>query len=246
MSALVAATAFVHMPAVAAELTCAYANIRPDYPLPNAPPKVQVTHDPSRAITPNGADCFAEPQSRSTWITVAAVVRTLFDQKALIARFGAISQLGSAWYWSTTDQAWRPLVSSAYAIESSNARADYSGADLNTGTALYYSVTDSRSDLAIRYSMQLTAGSAGHIVLDTTNLEPVKKWGITLYGPHSIRTLYFLNELSPGVWSYYSITRVVPATFLANGHDKSLINRAVALYRHYMRLPATSDPPPAR
>lgn len=237
------------VPAVAAELTCAHANIRPDYPLMNAPPRVQVTHDASTAIALSGADCFAGPQSRSTWVTVAAVVRTSFDQKAMIERLGAISQLRAAWYWSTTDQAWRPLVSGAYAIESVSApqpRADYSAAELAAGTSLYYRVTDTRSDLAINYSMQLTAGAAGRIFLDTSNIDPVRTWGITLYGPRSIRTLYFLNELSPGVWSYYSITRAVPATFLANGHDKSFINRAVALFRHYVGIPAKSDPPPAR
>ena len=241
--------AFVQQPAVSGELACAHANIRPDYPPLNAPPKVQATHDPSRAVALSGADCFAGPQSRSTWITVAAVVRTSFDQKALIERFGAISQLRSAWYWSTTDQAWRPLVSTAYAVDSANApkpRGDYSAADLAAGTSLHYSVTDTRSDLAINYSMQLTVGLDGQILLDTTNIDPVRKWGITLYGPKSVRTLYFLNELSPGVWSYYSITRAVPATFLANGHEKSFINRAVALFRHYVGLSTKSDPPPAR
>lgn len=249
MSALIVAMALVHTPTVAAELPCAHATSRPDYPALDAPPKVEATHDANRAVALSGAACFAEPQTKSMWVTVAAVVRTSFDEKALIERFGAISQLRSAWYWSTTDQAWRALVSSAYATESANAvtpRADYSDVDLTAGTSLYYRVADSRSDLAINYSMQLAVGPAGHIVVDTTNIDPVKKWGLTLYGPKSLRTLYFLNELSPGVWSYYSITRVVPATFLANGHDKSFINRAVALFRHYLGLPATSAPPPAR
>ena len=247
--ALIAATAFLQQLAVAGELTCAHADIRPDYPVVNAPPKVEVIHGATRAIALTGAHCFAEPQNRSTWITVTAVARTAFDRKALLDRFGAISQLRAAWYWSTSDQVWRPLVSAAYAIESAREvrpRADYSAADLAAGTPLYYSVTDTRSDLAINYSMQLTAGPASHIVLDTINIDPVRKWGVTLYGPRSIRTLYFLDELSPGVWSYYSITRAVPATFLANGHDKSFINRAVALYRHYVGLAATRDPPPAR
>ena len=233
-------------PAVSAEFTCAHADIRPDYPTLNAPPKVQATGDANRAKALSGSECFGELQTRSTWITVAAVVRTSFDQKAMLGRLGAISQLRAAWYWSTTDQAWRPLVSAAYAIEAANApkpRPDYSSEDLGSGTSLFYSVADSRSDTTVNYSMQLTSGPAGHIVVDTTNIGPVRRWGITLYRPESVRTLYFLNELSPGVWSYYSITRAVPATFLASGHEKSIINRAVALFRHYMGLPATSEPP---
>jgi len=245
----IAATALVQQAAAAAELSCAHADVRPDYPLVNEPPRVQAIHAADGAMSPSGADCFGTQQSGATWITVAAVVRTSLNQEALIERFGAISQLRTAWYWSTTDQAWRPLVLAAYAIDSAKAvkpRADYSDADLTRGTSLYYSVTDTRSGSPVNYSMQMSSGPAGHLFLETSNIEPVTKWGMTLYGPESVRTLYFLNEVSPGVWSYYSITRAVPASFLANGHEKSYINRAVALYRYYMGLPATSDPPPAR
>ena len=55
----------------------------------------------------------------------------------------------------------------------------------------------------------------------------------------------FLERRSPDVWAYYSITRILPAGFLARGHEKSYINRAVALFRHYMRLPTDAEPPAA-
>ena len=83
------------------------------------------------------------------------------------------------------------------------------------------------------------------VVVETSNVDAIKQWGITLYAADGLNTLYFLDERSPGVWAYYSITRVLPASFLAEGHEKSYINRAVALYRHYMRLPTNTEPPSA-
>jgi len=83
------------------------------------------------------------------------------------------------------------------------------------------------------------------VVVETSNVDAIKWWGITLYAADGLDTWYFLGERSPGVWDYYSITRVLPASFLAKGHEKSYINRAVALYRHYMRLPTDTEPPSA-
>jgi hypothetical protein len=255
VTALVAAVAIVQKPAISEEkpaiseeVKCAEAAVHLRYPPPNALPKVQLTIA-DRAPDLSGTDCFAEQQSGSMWITVAAALDTSLDQKTLIERFGAISRLRAALYWSTTDQAWRPMVSGAYAVELANAakpRPDYSVADLSSGAVLYYRVTDTRSDVPVNYSLQLRSGPSHHILIETANVDPVSKWGITLYGRGDVRTLYFLDEISPGTWSYYSITHAVPATFLAKGHQKSYINRAVALFRYYMALPATSDSPPAR
>src|SRR5689334_5734386 len=131
LTAVAAALAMVQSPFVAAGVSCAQADLRAEYPRPDAPPKVQaIVADGAVALS--GADCFGEAQSGSMWVTVAASLETSVDQKTLIERFGAISQLLTAKYWSTTDQAWRPLVSAAYAAEQANAakaRADYSVAD---------------------------------------------------------------------------------------------------------------------
>jgi hypothetical protein len=164
-------------------------------------------------------------------------------------RFGAISELLTVQYWSTTDQKWRPLVSSAAAIAGTNSthpRADYSPAELATGDDRYYLITDTRSGRATTYRLRLRETQLGRLVVETSNMDAIKKWGITLYAADGLDTLYFLEERSPGLWTYYSITRVLPANFLADGHDKSYINRAVALYRHYMRLPTNAEPPSAR
>jgi hypothetical protein len=136
-------------------------------------------------------------------------------------------------------------MSSASAIVGAQPRADFSADELTTGDARYYLVTDTRSGRPVTYRLRLRGAQKGQVVVETSNVDPIKWWGITLYAAGGLDTWYFLGERSPGVWDYYSITRVVPASFLAEGHEKSYINRAVALYRHYMRVPTDAEPPSA-
>jgi hypothetical protein len=223
---------------------CSVGDIHPAYPPVNATPAVEATD----VSPPGGGNCFPDSAARATWVTVAATIQTPLSPEAIIERFGAISELQQVQYWSTTDQAWRPMVSAAFAVSSANneqRRADYSSAEL-VGPARYYRITDTRTYEAVNYSLAMHPSPHGQIFVETTNVDSVRKWGITLYHPDGLHTFYFLSERSPGVWSYYSITRAVPATFLARGHEKSYVNRAMALYRHYLRLPATAAPPAAR
>jgi hypothetical protein len=167
----------------------------------------------------------------------------------LIQRFGAISQLVGVPYWSTTQRTWRPMISAAFAVDLADSvkrRADYSVSELSTGTSHYYRVTDTRTYNDINYRLQFRPSSPDEIVVETTNVDRIEKWGLTLYNVDGLHTLYFLNERSPGVWAYYSITRAAAETFLAKGHDRSYVNRAVALFQYYMGLPLTGDPPSER
>jgi hypothetical protein len=186
--------------------------------------------------------------SAAIWITVASLIRSADSLDTLLGRFGAITQLLTVQYWSTTEQKWRPLVSSAFATaapDSTQPRRDYSPGDLATGEARYYQVTDTRSGHRVTYRLRVLPSQPGRAVIETDNVEAVKKWGLTIYPPGGLHTFYFLDERSPGIWSYYSITRVLPKTFLAEGHEKSYINRAIALYRHYVHLPTNAEPPAA-
>jgi hypothetical protein len=218
------------------------------YPSLNLPPIVEVRRTEGDAGAPIGAACFSPTRSAATWVTVASVVRSDDSQNALVRRFGAISELLTAQYWSTTDQKWRPLVSSAAAIPGANStqpRGDFATTELATGSDHYYLVSDSRSGRPTAYQLRLRQSQPNRIVVETSNVDTVRQWGITLYAVNGLETLYFLEQRSPGVWAYYSITRILPASFLAQGHEKSYINRAVALFRHYMRLPTDAEPPAA-
>jgi len=228
---------------------CPGAAIQPQYAAPGAPPIVQAIRGPSTTL-PAGAECFGTYDPAALWITVAGVVRTPDNPTAFVARFGAISQLLGVQYWSTTEQKWRPLVLSAYATAAVNSnarpRADYSVAELSAGSDRYYRIADSRSGHDVLYRLKLRSSQPGSLVVETLNAEPIKQWGLTFYAIGGLHTLYFLNERAPGFWAYYSITRVLPNNFLAAGHENSYINRAVALYRHYMSIPTNAEPPAAR
>jgi hypothetical protein len=223
---------------------CLGGGVQPPYAALDSPPIARAV---GGAAAPAGAGCFDKADSPVTWITVASLIRTTDNRNTLVGRFGAISQLLTVQYWSTTEQKWRPLVSSAFATapNSTQPRTDYSSADLVTGENRYYQVTDTRSGREVTYRLEVRLNQPGRVVIETANVDVIKEWGITIYPTEGLHTLYFLDERSPGVWAYYSITRVLPKTFLARGHEKSYINRAVALYRHYVRLPTNAEPPPA-
>lgn len=227
---------------------CLDAGIVAQYPPLNSPPVAQVMRTRDDSTAPVGAACFATTGSAAIWVTVAAVIPTAASTSTLLGKFGAITELLSVQYWSTTDHKWRPLVSAASAItgtQSAQPRADYSPAELTTEEERYYLITDTRSGRATTYRLRVWQVQRGRVVVETSNVVAIKQWGITLYAVNGLDSWYFLDERSPGVWTYYSITRAVPASFLAEGHEKSYINRAVALYRHYMGLPTAAEPPSA-
>jgi len=229
---------------------CLRGGVQPRCAALDSPPIVQATRvtGSNGVAAPTGAGCFGESGSPATWITVASVIRTADNRNTFIGRFGAIDQLLSVQYWSTTEHKWRPLVSSAFATalpDSTQPRGDYSVADLVLGENRYYEVTDTRSGHGVTYRLKVLLSQPGRIVIETANVEAIGRWGLTLYAPEGLHTLYFLDQRSPGVWAYYSITRVLPKTFLAQGHEKSYINRAVALYRQVVRLPTNAEPPSA-
>jgi len=239
-----AGVAGIAPPAVA---DCLGMRVEPAYPPLNSPPIAQATRTAHDSAAPAGAACF-DQRGPATWITVASVLRTGESPSSLVERFGAISQLLGVQYWSITDHKWRPLVSAASAMTAAKPaqqRADYSPAELAAGSELYYQVTDTRYGRATTYRLRLHEHQPGHLVIETSNVDAIKQWGITLYAPNGLDTWYFLNERSPGVLAYYSITRILPASSLAAGHEESFINRAIALYRHYLRLPTDAEPPSA-
>jgi hypothetical protein len=227
---------------------CLSSGVQPQYAALGSAPIVRAVRLTGSTGAPAGAVCFDKSDSAVLWITVASLIRSSGSRSTFVGRFGAVSQLLSVQYWSTTDQAWRPLVSAAHAITVASPleqRADYSAAELATGQDRYYETTDTRLGRSVAYRLRLLLNQPGRVVIETANVEAIKKWGLTIYGPEGLDTMYFLDERSPGVWAYYSITRVLPRNFLAEGHEKSYINRAVALYRHYVSLPTNAEPPSA-
>jgi hypothetical protein len=243
-----AVTASLAAPPRLADSAC-LGTAQPQYAAPNSPPNINFTRVTDGHPTTPGAACFDNPDAPARWLTVASLVASADSAAALVARFGAISKLLPVQYWSTTEHKWRPMVSAAVAIVSPEARqprADFSAAELLAPGDRYYSLTDSRLGRSTVYRLRVRSSRVTELTVDIANVDPIKQWGITLYAPGGLHTLYLLEQRAPGTWSYYSITRLRPDSFLAEGHDKSYINRAVALYRYLVGIPTNIEPPAAR
>jgi hypothetical protein len=223
---------------------------QPPYAPLNAAPNVQVWKATSLPTLPALAGCFgaSSPQS-GMLLAVAGTFRSADGAAALLSRFGAVSNLLRVRYWSTTDHIWRPFLTAATALTKEvggQPRRDFSATEIESGENLYLAQTDSRSTNEVIYRMRLRESDSQHFLVETENVTPVRRWALTLYKPGDLRSLYFLDQRSPGIWSYYSLMRIDATPWLMTGHENSYINRAVALYRHFADIPTDLEPPPAR
>jgi hypothetical protein len=222
----------------------------PPYAPLNAAPKVQLWKDASLPALPAPAACLgaSSPQSSSTLVAVAGTFQNADGEAALLTRFGAVSRLLLVRYWSTTDHTWRPLLTSATALTQEvdgRPRTDFTAGELESGRDLYQSQTDSRSTNEVIYRMRLRESDSQHFIIETENVTPVRRWGLTLYKPGDLHSLYFVDQRSPGIWTFYSLTRIGGGRWLVLGHENSYINRVVAFYRYFAGIPTDLEPPPA-
>lgn len=195
--------------------------------------------------------CTGWPVSSASKLIVAVVgsvrVEGTIDQ--LLARIAAISKARDIQYWSTTDKSWRPLAYDASALTGPSAkdrRPDFSVAELGKGAQLYYWENDSRSGEII-YRLSVRERSPERAVIASENLTPVRRFLITLFPPGTLQSVIFIQHLSSHSWGVYILSRIdSEASMLAEGHEASYINRAVALYRQIAGIRTNAEPPAAR
>jgi hypothetical protein len=83
----------------------------------------------------------------------------------------------------------------------------------------------------------LEAG-ANRVVVTTENATPVRRFGLTLFPPHSLRAAYFVQRRDFDVWTFYGLSaNGEEASALASSSEASYVNRATALYRHFTSAP---------
>ncbi len=224
--------------------------VLPAYAAPGAPLNVQVwfgEHLEGKWSPPPCTDWA----SGSVTILVASAGRFHYDGgvEALLERIGAISRLTTIRYWSVTRGRWHQLIPEAFALSTADRksrRADFSGEELRPGRTLYFWQEESSSAGSAIYQLRVLTREPDRLVVAMENTEPVRLALLTLFEPGEYRFLYFLERESPVLWRYYSLFRAVsgPSLF-ANQHEKSYINRAVAVYRHLAGIQTDRDPPPA-
>ena len=244
-----AGSAGAALPDAPAVPPCSQSTPEPAYGPLGGAPNVRTWSDGRLADFPALAACvgWIEGDFR-TLVATAGVFRAPGGTPAILSRFGAVSGLLLVRYWSTTDRAWLPLVTAATAMTSAvagSARADFTSVELATGRDLYMSQRDNRSASDVLYRMRVRESSADRIVIETENVSPVRWWALTLFKPGALHSVYFLQLRSPDTWSYYALTKISDGSWLVSGHEKSYINRVVALYRHLAGVPTDLEPPAA-
>lgn len=226
---------------------CAGATPVPAYGPPDAAPAVAAWTKPSWTAP----DCLGWPQQRFRLVVaLAASFRHAGSADALLARFGAISSLRGLRYWSVTDKAWRELITDAAALSGPDAsqrrRADFSPAELRRGSGVFFEQTEGRSAAATAYRMQVLEAGPDRVVIRTENVTAVRAMLVTLFPPGTLRATYVLERRAPQLWGFYAISSVsTEASALASVSPESYLNRAAALYSHFVGIPAERHPPPA-
>ena len=223
----------------------------PAYPQPGEPPRARYWQrgELSPDWTPPACAGWRTAGYRFL-LALAGRFESNEDADVLLGRFGAVSAMLRIRYWSVTDQAWKDLLQQAFALDGpdlEHRRADFTAAELRSGRDLYFAQQDSRSSGAVVYRMRLRAARAERLVIEIENATPVRYYALQLFGPGDLQAVYFLDRRAPGGWDYYSLTRTgAGSSSLADGNEKSYVNRAVAFYRHLAGMPTDRDPPAAR
>jgi hypothetical protein len=224
----------------------------PAYSSPDAAPAVAIWHgselDQGKWRPPS---CTGWPPNSTSKLVVAVAGSFRFNGSTaqLVERAGAISTFRTIRYWSTTDKTWRPLANDASALtgpDRANRRTDFAASELVKNARLYYWEDDSRSG-EIVYRLNILESTPDRAVIATENITPVRKFFVTLFKPGTLQSTLFIQRLSAGLYGVYILSRTDDGTsVLAEGHDESYVNRAVALYRHLAGIRTDQEPPAAR
>ena len=184
--------------------------------------------------------CTGWTPKDGTLVAIASQFRFVGNVDDLLSRFGRISTLQGLRYWSVTDNGWQTLITNATALDGpdmARPRADFTVAEMRSGSDLYFTETDNRSTRPIIYRMHVTTTSA-NVMVAIENVTPVQIFMLTVFGPGDLQSVHFLTRTAPGLWSYYGLARtgVAIGTFIGV-KEESYVNRALALYSHFAGTP---------
>ena len=220
----------------------------PAYPPPDSAPAVAIWQEKELIESnwhPPGCTGWLTDSRSKLIVTLAGSFRFDGAMNQLLARVGAVSALPAIQYWSTTDKSWGPLSNEAFALGSPDVKArrrDFAPSELVKGAELYYWQDDTRTGPAI-YRLRVYESTAERFVISSDNVTPVRRFFLTLFKPGALQSLLIVQRLSPGVFGTFILSRSGEgASVLTEGHDKSYVNRTVALYRHLAGIRTDQEP----
>ena len=167
--------------------------------------------------------------------------------ETILGTFGAVSRSAGVRYWSVSRNRWQDLITEASALAgpAGQLRADFSVNEMKQGRDLYFRLRNGDSGVT-NYRMRVRDLAPHRVLVETENLTAVRLLMLPLFNPGDLQSVYFFERSSPGIWGYYSLTRVGHgAKAFVQGHEASYINRAVAMFRHIAGIPTDQNPPAA-
>ncbi len=223
----------------------------PAYPGPDTAPVITVWQEKELIESDwHPPSCTGWPSDSRSKLVVTLAGSFRFDgtMNQLLARVGAVSAMSSIQYWSTTDKSWGPLSTEAFALSAPDVKArrrDFAPSEFVKGAELYYWQDDARTGPAV-YQLKVYESTAERFIVSSDNITPVRRYLFTLFKPRALQSLLIVQRLSPGVFGAFILSRSGEgASLLTAGHDKSYVNRTVALYRHLAGIKTDQEPPAA-
>jgi hypothetical protein len=221
----------------------------PLLPVLDAPPNVAFWNGADFGGTWNAPPCSGW-QAASTNIVIALTghFSNRGDAGAILTRIGMISTLPQVRYWSVTDKKWEALFARATALrgpDTNSPRGDFLVSEFLSGSELYFLSADNRMQTDIMTRIRVKDAADDHVVLEMSNVSPLRFLTFTVVPAGDFQTLYFLDRQPDGSWQFYSVTRVLNGSFLLSRlvTGPSYVNRAVAMYRDIVGIPTDRNPP---
>jgi hypothetical protein len=221
------------------------------YPPLDAPPAIGVWHQKEllqENWTPPSCTGWPSAADSRLLVTLAGRFRFSGSMDELLDRVGAISSLTEVRYWSDSEKEWRHLAEEASALTTANPanrRSDFKASELRKGAQLFYRENDENGRETV-YRLSVYVNSSDCFVLANENATPIKKSLFTIFKPATLQSIVILQRLSPSTFGVHMLNRTDKgASSLSEGHEKTYVNRSVALYRKLIGVRSDLGPPPS-
>lgn len=220
----------------------------PDYPPAGAPPAVGAWFADELGETWRPDACLG--WAGGSGLALVALAGRFDDPGGLAAvqaRLGAFSQHTAILYWSVSRQTWRPLFAESWALagaDRDSRRGDFAPADMTPGSLLHFWQKPNEPQGGAVYRIAVVAADGRRLEAAETNLTPLTFLGLPLIPVDGQEARLWIEAEAPGRFRYYALSRL--SGRLPFGLARaSLVNRAVALFRHAAGVPTDREPPAA-
>jgi hypothetical protein len=92
--------------------------------------------------------------------------------------------------------------------------------------------------------MQVELSSPKKLVIRIVNVSSIHLLMLPVFKPGDLESVYVIEQESHGTWNYLNLLGIDNnMSLIAASLESSSINRAVAMYRHFVGIPTDQNPP---